>query len=97
MESGLGAVSLIGFGIGSRPETYFDALRALEDAGFEVLDSYTGRESLSFVLETSCVHEGMRTLHATFVETTHNPQGLSDRTGAGSGREIFPVFLGLAD
>jgi aspartate kinase len=79
MESGLGAVSLIGFGIGSRPETYFDALRALEDADFEVLASFTGRESLSFVLEASCVHEAMRTLHATFVETTHNPQAFGER------------------
>ena len=51
LERGLGAVSLVGFGIGSRPAALFDAVRVLADAGFQVLDSFTGRESLSFVID----------------------------------------------
>lgn len=68
LESGLGAVSLIGFGLGSRPAAFFDALAVLKSAGFDVLDSFTGRESLSFVMEASRVQEGIRTLHRAFVE-----------------------------
>ncbi|HEX7182945.1 MAG TPA: aspartate kinase [Thermoanaerobaculia bacterium] len=68
MVSGLGAVSLIGFGLGSRPAAFFEALGVLENAGFEVLDSFTGRESLSFVIEASRVREGVRALHSSFVE-----------------------------
>ena len=37
MVSGLGAVSLIGFGLGSRPAAFFAALRVLEGAGFATL------------------------------------------------------------
>jgi aspartate kinase len=69
IESGLGAVSLIGFGLGSRPAALFDALRALAEAGLDVVDSFTGRESLSFVMAASGVQEGVRKLHAAFVET----------------------------
>jgi aspartate kinase len=68
VASGLGAVSLIGFGLGSRPAALFDALGILEEASVCVLDSFTGRESLSFVIEASQVQEGVRRLHRSFVE-----------------------------
>ncbi len=74
LESGLGAVSLIGFGLGSRPAALFDALRALEAAGLDIVDSFTGRESLSFVMAASGVQEGVRKLHGTFVENEHDLQ-----------------------
>lgn len=70
---GLGAVSLVGFGLGSRPVALLDALRALSDNGFEVLDSFTGRESLSFVLDAPHVQGGVRTLHRAFVESRPSP------------------------
>jgi aspartate kinase len=73
VEDGLGAVSLIGFGLGSRPAALFDALQALEDAGLEVLDSFTGRESLSFVTAAPQVDAGVLTLHRTFVESGTPP------------------------
>lgn len=70
---GLGAVSLVGFGLGSRPAALLDALRALSDHGFQVLDSFTGRESLSFVIDAAHVQEGVRTLHRAFVESRPSP------------------------
>ncbi len=69
VADGLGAVSLIGFGLGSRPAALFDALRALEEAGLEILDTFTGRESLSFLTAASRVEEGVLKLHRSFVET----------------------------
>jgi len=65
---GLGAVSLIGFGLGSRPAALVDALEVLEDAGLEVFDSFTGRESLSFVIAASRMREGILELHRSFVD-----------------------------
>lgn len=65
---GLGAISLIGFGIGSRPAALFDALRALKDEGIEILDTFTGRESLSFLTAAAQVSAGVLKLHRTFVE-----------------------------
>jgi aspartate kinase len=73
----LGAVSLVGFGLGSRPAAFFDALGVLEDAGFEVLESFSGRESLTFVIEASRVQEGIRVLHRSFVEGKPCPASLS--------------------
>lgn len=68
IEEGLGGVSLVGFGLGSRPQALYDALRVLDEAGLTVLDSFTGRESLSFVLAAAEVEEGVRRLHRAFVE-----------------------------
>ena len=64
----LGAVSLIGFGIGSRPGSFLEAFRNLETAGIEVLGSFTGRESLSFLVDRDQVHQGMRALHRIYIE-----------------------------
>ena len=68
VRSGLGAVSVIGFGIGSRPASLLDAWRALETWGFEVQGSFTGRESLSFVLPAADVDEAVRRMHRRLVE-----------------------------
>ena len=68
VQGGLGAVSLIGFGLGSRPAAFFDALRVLELAGIAVLDSFTARESLSFLLGAGQVDPAVRALHHAFVE-----------------------------
>jgi aspartate kinase len=73
LEGGLGAVSLIGFGLGSRPAALLDALEVLEAGGIQVLDSFTGRESLSFVMDASRVQEGVRALHRAFVESVSAP------------------------
>lgn len=67
LESGLGAVSLVGFGLGSRPMALFDALQVLEDSGMAVFDSFTGRESLTFLMDAADVQKGMRELHRAFI------------------------------
>lgn len=65
---GLGAVSLIGFGLGSRPAALLDALRVLEEENVPVLKSFTGRESLTFVIPRQLVDQSMKRLHRAFVE-----------------------------
>jgi len=76
----LGAVSLIGFGLGSRPAAFLDALRVLEKAGHFVLDSFTSRESLSFLMEATSVREGVEMLHHAFIESRPVPAVMDDGT-----------------
>lgn len=64
----LGAVSLIGFGLGSRPQALLEALRVLEEEDVPVIKSFTGRESLTFVIPRSRVDQGVKRLHRAFVE-----------------------------
>ena len=64
----LGAVSLIGFGLGSRPAALLDALRVLEEENVLVLKSFTGRESLTFVIPRLLVDQSVKRLHRVFVE-----------------------------
>jgi precorrin-2 methylase len=65
-------VSLIGFGLGSRPAALLDALRVLEEADVPVIKSFTGRESLTFVIPRPWVDQSMKRLHRVFVEN-HEP------------------------
>ncbi len=84
MEVGLGAVSLIGFGLGSRPASLLDAFRVLQKAGIAVRDSFTGRESLSFLVDAAQVIEGVKLLHTAFVETQCRPTAHELSTGRGA-------------
>jgi len=68
----LGAVSLIGFGLGSRPAALLEALRVLEEENVPVIKSFTGRESLTFVIPRPLVDHGVKRLHRVFVEN-HEP------------------------
>ncbi len=68
----LGAVSLVGFGLGSRPAALLDALRVLEEGKVPLVKSFTGRESLTFVIPRPLVDESVRRLHRVFVES-HEP------------------------
>jgi aspartokinase len=68
LESGLGAVSIVGFGLGSRPQALHDAARRLEQLGAHVRRSFTGRESLAFVLPAGEVDACVRALHHACVE-----------------------------
>ena len=68
----LGAVSLIGFGLGSRPAALFDAFRVLEEENVPVIKSFTGRESLTFVIPRPLVDQSVKRLHCVFVEN-HEP------------------------
>ena len=74
----LGAVSLIGFGIGSRPAAFLEAFRVLEDADIEVRGSFTGRESLSFLVAAAQVRDGMHTLHQRYIESQEPPTSAKD-------------------
>lgn len=66
----LGGVSLVGFGLGSRPAALLAAIRALEARGIEVYRGFTGRESLTLVMPTAKVDEAIRTLHRQFILET---------------------------
>lgn len=68
----LGAVSLIGFGLGSRPAALLEALRVLEEENVPLIKSFTGRESLTFVIPRPLVDTSVKRLHRAFVEI-HQP------------------------
>jgi aspartate kinase len=67
LTDGLGAVSLVGFGLGSRPSALLDALRILEEGRVPLVKSFTGRESLTFVIPRPLVDESVRRLHRVFI------------------------------
>jgi aspartate kinase len=67
-ELGLGAVSLVGFGLGSRPQALFDAAARLRGLGARVRRGFTARESLAFVLPVEDVDACVRALHRDWVE-----------------------------
>jgi len=64
----LGAVSLVGFGLGSRPAALLDALTVLRAGNVPLVKSFTGRESLTFIIPRSEVDENVRRMHSAFVE-----------------------------
>lgn len=68
----LGAVSLVGFGLGSRPAALLEALRVLEEGNVPLIKSFTGRESLTFVIPRPLVDASVNRLHRAFVEN-HQP------------------------
>lgn len=72
LTGGLGAVSLVGFGLGSRPVALLEALRVLEEENVQLIKSFTGRESLTFVVPQSLVDSSVRRLHGVFVQS-HEP------------------------
>jgi aspartokinase len=67
IEERLGAVSLVGFGIGSRPADLLHAA-VLESCGVDVLDLFTSRESLCFVVPREQVARGVQELHRVLIE-----------------------------
>lgn len=69
----LGMVSVVGFGLGSRPSAFFDAFSLLRRGAIPVLKSFTSRESLCFVVPASRVDEGVLLMHKAFIET-NSPQ-----------------------
>lgn len=76
MEEGLGAVSLVGFGLGSRAASLLDALEVLEHAGVPVEESFSSRESFTFVMAGAQVVRGVEVLHGAFVEARPTAQVL---------------------
>lgn len=68
VRCGLGAVSMVGFGLGSRPGSLLAAKEVLEGQGMSVLDTFTGRESVSLVVDAGRVEEGVAGLHRHYVE-----------------------------
>jgi diaminobutyrate-2-oxoglutarate transaminase len=65
----LGAVSLVGFGLGSRPAALLEALKVLEEENVLLIKSFTGRESLTFVIPRPLVDASVKRLHRIFVES----------------------------
>jgi len=65
----LGAVSLVGFGLGSRPASLLEACTLLHHAEIPVLKSFSSRESFSFVMAGRFVNEAVRLMHRAFIES----------------------------
>jgi aspartate kinase len=65
----LGLVSIVGFGLGTRPAYFLSASRLLRDANISVLKSFTTRESLCFVVPVDQVDKGVLLMHETFIQT----------------------------
>jgi aspartate kinase len=68
----LGAVSLVGFGLGSRPAALLAALNILRKANIPVTRSFSTRESFSFVIPAHIVNEAVQLMHSAFIEGTES-------------------------
>jgi aspartate kinase len=77
----LGMVSLVGFGLGSRPSAFFDAFSLLRQAQIPTTKSFTTRESLCFVVPASRVDEAVTVMHEAFIESA-DPDALFGAAGA---------------
>jgi aspartate kinase len=82
----LGMVSMVGFGLGSRPAAFFDASRLLRLATIPVTKSFTTRESLCFVVPAAKVDEAVRLMHEAFIERAR-PEAFFAATGANYARK----------
>ncbi|MFP5264072.1 MAG: aspartate kinase [Blastocatellia bacterium] len=69
----LGAVSIVGFGLGSRPARLLDAIEALEEIQVPLIKSFSGRESFTFVIPSSRVDESVTRMHQVFVDRDRSP------------------------
>lgn len=65
---GLGAVTVVGFGIGSRPGSLYEVYRILQESSAGVLHSFSSRQSVSYVIPVERVDECVRLVHRRFVE-----------------------------
>jgi aspartate kinase len=63
----LGVVSIVGFGLGSRPAVFLDASRLLRRAQTPIIKSFTTRESLCFVIPADRVDESVLLMHESFI------------------------------
>jgi aspartate kinase len=82
----LGVVSLVGFGLGSRPGAFCAAFRLLGQAHIPVLKSFTTRESLCFVVDVSRVDEAVLLMHEAFIETA-SPESIFASARENGGRK----------
>ena len=71
----LGIVSIVGFGLGSRPAAFMKASRLLGQAHIPVAKSFTTRESLCFVVPASRVDESVLLMHEAFIQRAR-PEGM---------------------
>lgn len=71
--SDLGAVSIVGFGLGSRAANLLDAIEALESIQVPLIKSFSGRESFTFVIPRSRVDESVKRVHHMLVGRERPP------------------------
>jgi aspartate kinase len=64
----LGAVSLVGLGLGSRLTALLDASIELKKRDVTIIKSFTNRESLTFVIPQSRVDDCVKRMHTVFIE-----------------------------
>lgn len=70
-----GAVTVVGFGLGSRPAALYDAIRRLGEEEIAVVDTFTGRESLTFVVAIGDVDRAMRIFHRAYLAPPRSSAG----------------------
>ncbi|HEX3526972.1 MAG TPA: hypothetical protein VH988_07885 [Thermoanaerobaculia bacterium] len=78
ISEGLGSIGLVGFGLGSRPVALHEVMRVIRQRGIQVLEAFTSRESLAFIVPVSRVEEGVLLLHRAFVEECAAPRACAD-------------------
>jgi aspartate kinase len=72
----LGAVSIVGFGLGMRTAAMIDSYVLMESIGTPVIKSFTGRESLTFIISRDEVDKCVKQIHRHYVENKPQPQRL---------------------
>jgi len=73
VRTGLGSATVVGLGVGDRPEAVRYAQTALNDAGIAVNMVVTARESLTFVVRAAQVDAAVQALHAAFFDRVPDP------------------------
>jgi aspartate kinase len=79
LQADLGSVSVVGAGVGRRPDITASALLALEGSGIEPLLVTSTPSRVSFHVSSRCVRQAVRLLHATF--GLHQDSSVEQRRG----------------
>jgi len=79
----LGIVSIVGFGLGSRPAAFLSASRLLRQAQIPITKSFTTRASLCFVVPASRVDEGVLLMHESFIQRSQPASRFSAQASDG--------------
>ena len=67
VEGGLGSVSAVGLGVGDKTGALLETLDALQEAGVNVLTSFTSREALTCLVEIDHVDAAVQVVHTLFL------------------------------
>lgn len=82
----LGVVSIVGFGLGSRPAAFHRAYKCLAEAHIGVVGTFTTRESFSFLVAAAKVNEAVRLMHEDLIEKAPPKRAFSGDNGSAADR-----------